>query len=544
MKQSTIVRRLRGLLRGQAGSIPAGSFYRKNLKTFSAFSSRTITMEVIIMSKVTKIFATILPTFRNREGFAAYERTLEEQYVQTLMTNTIANTFYADHAQLLMEANETHDQMLQKDPSFAAKAIVYARNEGYMRLQPIFGLAKLSSIRPDLFADIFAKVIRIPSDLFDFMTILEGMGRGQGGRAIKRETNRFLSQISEYWAMKYNGRGRGFNLTDIISTAHPKAADNKQEALFRYLLNKETDLSLLPQIQAMEKLKSSETDAERIYWFTEGKLTYEVVTGVIKPSKAVWEAILYQMPTFALLRHLNTLDRAGVLESNQAYIAARLTDQVALQKAMILPFRFVKAFHQVSDPVIKDALRQAVDITFRNLPEVIGKTAIFLDISGSMQGDFLEIGSVFAYALYKKTRGHGLFLLFDTEVMDAKPSLYDSILTQAAQIKARGGTDTGAPVRELIARKRKVDNIIIITDEQQNTGSPFYSELARYRKAVNRDVKAFIIDIAPYRNAMVPPKDPNTFYIYGWSDSVLQYIANTTQGYVGMVETIKTTDWK
>ena len=453
------------------------------------------------MSKITKIFAMVLPTFRNREGFPAYERALEEQYVQTLMTNTIANTFYADQTQLLIEANEIHDQMLHKDPSFAAKAIVFARNEGYMRIQPIYGLAKLSSVRPDLFSEIFSKVILIPSDLFDFMTILESMGRGQGGRAIKREVKRFLSEVSEYWAMKYNGRGRGFNLADVISTAHPKAVDAKQEALFRYLLDKEADLSLIPQIQALEKLKSAETDSERIHWITAGKLTYEVITGVIQPSKAVWEAILYQMPTFALLRHLNALDRAGVLESNQDYIAARLTDQVALQKAKILPFRFVKAFHQVNAPVIMDALRQAVDITFRNVPEVEGRSAIFLDISGSMQGDFLEIGSVFAYALYKKIRGNGLFWLFNTEVIDAKPSLYDSILTQASHIKAGGGTDTGAPVKELIARKRKVDNIIIITDEQQNTGSPFYKELARYRKVMNTNVKAFIIDISPYRNA-------------------------------------------
>jgi 60 kDa SS-A/Ro ribonucleoprotein len=248
------------------------------------------------------------------------------------------------------------------------------------------------------------------------------------------------------------------------------------------------------------------------------------------------------MPTFALLRHLNALDRAGVLEENQAYIAARLTDQIALQKAMILPFRFVKAFHQVSHPMIKDALREAVDITFRNLPELEGKTAIFLDISGSMQGDFLEIGSVFAFALYKKTRGNGLFWLFDTEVVDANPSIYDSILTQASRIKARGGTDTGAPIRALTKKKRKVDTIIIITDEQQNTGSAFYSELAQYRKAVKREVKAFIIDIAPYRSAMTPPQDPNTYYVYGWSDTVLQFIANSTQGYKGMVETIQAAD--
>ncbi|MNL37365.1 hypothetical protein D3C87_1595080 [compost metagenome] len=155
-----------------------------------------------------------------------------------------------------------------------------------------------------------------------------------------------------------------------------------------------------------------------------------------------------------------------------------------------------------------------------------------------MNGQYLEIGSVFALALYKKTHGKSLFWLFDTEVMDAKPSRKDSILTQAAQIHARGGTDAGAPVRKLIQQRKKVDQIIIITDEQQNNGSPFYEQLRRYRSKINCDVKAFIVDIAPYRHAMVPDQDPQTFYIYGWSDTVLSYISQSVEGYSSLVERV------
>lgn len=126
--------------------------------------------------------------------------------------------------------------------------------------------------------------------------------------------------------------------------------------------------------------------------------------------------------------------------------------------------------------------------------------------------------------------------------MDAKSSRKDSILTQAAQIYARGGTDTGAPVRKLIREGKKVDQIVMITDEQQNSGSPFYEELKRYRSKVNRDVKAFIIDITPYRHAMVPALDPHTYYIYGWSDTVLSYIAQTVQGYSGLTEQVAALD--
>lgn len=496
------------------------------------------------MSYAKKLFSAIRPTTRNKDGYPAYARSAEEQYVQALVTNTCGNTFYANRQELLMEADQLHRDMAQSNPQFMAKALIYARNEGYMRLQPLFGLAILSVYRPDLFAKAFPRVVRIPSDLSDFLTILKGMGRGEGGRAVKRQVNRFLAGVSEYWAIKYNGRGRGYSLGDAIATAHPKPADLKQQALFRYLRGQEANMALLPQVEALEQLKRAATEAEQLHWIESGRLPHEVVTSAVKPTKAVWETLIGQMPTFALLRHLNALERAGVLENrhNLETVAARLTDRHALQQAKILPFRFAKAFHQVQHTVLRDALRGAVEITFANLPDLEDRTAIFLDISGSMNGEYLQIGSVFALALYKKTQGNSLFWLFDTEVEDPKPSRHDSILSQAERIHARGGTDTGAPVRKLLADRRKVDQIVIITDEQQNSGSPFYEALVKYRDKVNPDVKAFIIDIAPYRSAMVPPHDRNTFYIFGWSDTVLSYIAQTAKGYGSMVQRIDEID--
>ncbi|MBP1966428.1 TROVE domain-containing protein [Paenibacillus aceris] len=493
------------------------------------------------MSIAKKLFGSLRPNTFNKEHYPAFTRSLEEQYLQTLLTNTMSNTFYADRNELLADAEQIHHEIADSNPNFMAKAIVFARNEGFMRLQPLFGLAILSIYRQDLFARIFLQVVRFPSDLSDFLTILQGLGRGEGGRAVKRQVNRFLYGVSEYWAIKYNGRGRGYSLGDAIATAHPKPEDVKQQALFRYLRGLEANLTLLPQVEALENLKLATNEEDQIEWIERGRLPYETVTGVIKPSKAVWEALLYQMPTFALLRHMNALQRAGVLEEkrNLDYVVNRITDEQALRKAKILPFRLASAFSQVDHSELRDALREAAELTFANLPELGEKTAIFLDISGSMNGQYLEIGSVFALALYKKTQGSSLFWLFDTEVTDAKPSRKDSILTQAAQIHARGGTDTGVPVRKLIEERRKVDQIIIITDEQQNSGSPFYEQLRLYRSKVNGDVKAFIVDIAPYRHAMVPEQDPQTFYIYGWSDTVLSYIAQSVQGYSSLMERVE-----
>lgn len=491
------------------------------------------------MSRAKELFSSQIPDTKNREGYPAFSRTIEEQYLQILLTNTLGNIFYANSNELLKEANELHDTILEKNPEFAAKAMAFAREKGFMRLQPIWGLVKLSSVDRDLFAKVFPKIIRIPSDLQDFFTILKAEGRGQGGRLIKKVVAQYLNDISEYWAIKYNGRGRGYSFGDIVKTVHPKPKDARQNAIFAYLTGNEYDKTLVPQIAAYEALKKTTNTSKQITLIKKGKLPHEVVTSIIKPNKEIWEAILQQMPIFALLRNLNTLDRAEILDAHKDYITSILNNPDRLAKSKILPFRFVTAFYEVEKAWVKDVLRQAVELTFKNLPEMPGKTAVFLDVSGSMEGRYLQIGSVFALALYKKTNGNGVFWTFDTDVYDPKPSLYDSILSQASKIKALGGTDTGAPVYRLRQEKLKVDNIIIITDEQQNTGSPFWEELRKYRSSINPNAKAFVIDIAPYRSYMIPRNDKNSFYIFGWSEVVLNYISQTIKGYADMIQNIK-----
>jgi 60 kDa SS-A/Ro ribonucleoprotein len=494
------------------------------------------------MSRAAQMFSTPIPTKVNRDGYPAYERSLEEQFLQTLLTNSLGNTFYSDSNELLKEANEIHDQMLAKDPEFYAKALSFARNEGYMRLQPIFGLSKLAArdtyiSNKELFKKVFDQVILIPSDLQDFMTIIDGQGRGQGGRTIKNTVSKWLNNhLSEFWAIKYNGQGRGYSLDDIIKTVHPKPDAAWKEDFFKWIIDGSNgDKFIHGKIHAYEQLKKATTVEEQMKWIQEGQLPHEVVTGVCKMVPDLWNALAPTMPVFALLRNLNTLDRHGVLEKNKKAIKDKLGNKEVLAKSKILPFRFLSAYKQLSKSWAKDVLRNAVELTFENIPDIPGKTAIFLDTSGSMDGEFLLTSSVFAYGLYKKTKGNGLFLTFDDEAHDSHPSLYDSVLSQAETIGARGSTDTGAPMRALM---EPVDNIIMITDEQQNTGSAFYKELVKYRQKYNPNTKVFIIDVSPYRDAMVPKSDKNTWYIYGWSDQVLNFIASAINGFGSMVDAV------
>src|SRR5437868_2173971 len=79
----------------------------------------------------------------NREGYPAWRRPLEEQFLQAVTTNTMGGAFYADRKTLLQESMELHDKMLIADSRLTADILVYARNQGFLRAQPVMGLARL-----------------------------------------------------------------------------------------------------------------------------------------------------------------------------------------------------------------------------------------------------------------------------------------------------------------------------------------------------------------------------------------------------------------
>ena len=484
---------------------------------------------------------------RNRDGYPCFRRDWKEEYIQMLMTNTISQTFYTDAESLRDMAMEMHSFAADEDPEFMARALIYARNRGFMRLQPIIGLAVLSIVSIRLFKAAFPEVVRILPDLVEFSLVLESLGRGQGGRAVKRAAAARLANLSEYEALKYSGGGRGYSLRDLLKVYHPKAANETAGMILKYVSGSikwdELPESALPQIRAFEQLKrlGEYDDAEAISLVREYRLPHNVVTGAVgKMSRELWGALMPEMPLFALLRHLATLERNGLISEREADagVIERLTNPDAVRRAKILPFRFAQAWREVRTSWLKDALEQSVDLSVDSLPEIEGTTSVLLDISGSMDGQYLMAGSVLALATHRRAGMKGNFILFDTSADLIEIPEGGTIISEAAKIEARGGTDTGVGVRLMRRENLYADNIVIVTDEQQNAGSPFYSELVRYRKEINPLAKAFVVDISPYCTAMVPTTDENTYYCFGWSDQIVSFIAQNIEGYGDIVSRV------
>jgi 60 kDa SS-A/Ro ribonucleoprotein len=348
--------------------------------------------------------------------------------------------------------------------------------------------------------------------------------------------------------------------------------------LFNYVVNGTIDPTL-DQINAIEDLKrlaAQKNEVKPGYFarcvmslIDKGRLPYEVVTGIIKPDKAIWEHLMKQMPIFALTRHLNTLEEAGVFNNSKSvdYVVGQLTNAEIIGKSRMLPFRFSTAFKNYKGNLkIANALKKALDLSLSNITMLPGRNAFFLDVSGSMSGDYLEIGSLLGIAALKKSKD-ALFLCFGSELKLPRIDVNDTVITNmdACRKVFGGGTNTDLTMKYLLGTvptasrgifggggyqgdfplsakttsSIKVDNIVIITDEQQNGGSPVVKEFRKYRETVNKNAKLFIIDVAPYTGRIASQDEPGVTFIYGWSDSVLDILKYAMEGNGRHVEQIK-----
>lgn len=505
-----------------------------------------------------------LATHPNREGAPSYRRSLREQVVAVLTTGTLGDTFYASGRELGIEAIEVLTRARKECPEFLARALIWAREQGLMKTLPVLGLVVLSADAGRtraLFEAAFPRVIRTPDDLRAFVALsiagtIPGR-RGLGGVA-RASTRKWLAGLTEYHAVKYgSAASREVTLRDILRLTHPAPETPALAERFGWLVRGSEKLgedpSLNPQIRALEALKSATNESEVLALIREGRLPYEVVVPTVKTATpAIWVELLRVAPYMNLLRNLVTFTRHGVFadEANVRYAVRRLTDPEAVRRSKVLPFRFFDAWRRYqetdgADSRLADAIRAALELSFVNLPSLGDRTvAIGTDVSGSMGGPisdkgttrFIDIAGIFTGALLRRIEGRVIPLPFETTVHpDCGLSGRDDILVTAGKISriGGGGTAVGAPVEYLLKRKLAVDTFIGITDNEDwaygdmwgYCSASFLDLWRRYRSEVAPSAQAFLVTIAPYRDAVAPSGELGVHFIYGWSDRVPNFIA-------------------
>ncbi len=484
----------------------------------------------------------------NREFAPAYAYGPEHKLAQLAATGTLHDNFYGGaEAQLA----DVLDAARGCDPSFVAKAAVYARGRGAMKDMPALLAAWLTVADPDLSVRVFDRVIDNGRMLRNFVQIMRSgvVGRTSLGSRPKRLVQLWLERASMR-ALMQAATGNDPSLGDIVKMVHPKPADEARKAFYAWLIGRPYDVAALPaEVAAFEAWKRAQ----------QGPLPdvpYEWLTA-FPLSAEQWAVLAGRMGWQALRMNLNTLARHGAfdVEGVADAVAARLADREALNKVKPLPYQLMVALGSAGEgvpPKVQAALEQALEQTLHRVPAVKGRVVVCPDVSGSMSSPVtgyrkgasskvrcIDVAALVAAAILRTNR-QARVLPFEQRVVPLSLEPKARVAVNAAKLASiGGGTNVSAPLALLNAERAEVDLVVIVSDNESWVDATRGGATATMREwdqlaRRNPGAKLVCVDIQPYGTTQAKGR-PDILNVGGFSDAVFDTIARFASR--------KTRDW-
>lgn len=433
----------------------------------------------------------------NLAGGRAFKMGTKEELLHAVLTTFLTNKFY-----------ETGDDRLSRiqaliagvPADFVAKLAVVSRKEFHLRSVFHALVGELSKIHrgDDLVRKVIEKGVERPDDLTEIAGYLEG----KLSKQVKRGMRRAILKFSPYSIAKYRMEGKKIKLVDIFNLVHPK-----------------------PQFASEE---------QKVAWkaLMEGKListdTWESRLSSGEDKRKVWRDMVLEKKIgyMALLRNLRNIESQADEETKKA-AASMISDRGQVKKSKQLPFRFYKAYSNVSELLFTNAIAQAMEYSVDNVPDIDGLTLIGVDTSGSMSGDPIEKASIIASALIKKSNCD--VMLYDTKIQSVNFNSIDSVIGNSWKIQKLaqgGGTKTSLVFYYAHQTGKKYKRIIILSDNESWDEYSVQSVYNEYRK--ENDCYVYAIDIEGYGTTDV--KGKMVEHIGGFSERIFDFILAKEKG--------------
>lgn len=490
-----------------------------------------------------------IPDHLNKEDFPSYRISDREMLLNVLMTGSTGDTYYQTGIRNVFNVAGLLKRF--NDDEFLAKAILYARLEGYMRDMPILGLVALSVKNPQLFKEIAPRVCRTPTDWVKLIDMCRsGLFRAGLGRAVKSAIIEGIRNTDVYQAMKYPSAVR-----TMIRLARPHTSVNP--TVIGYIMERRYDGD--ERLEALYKLRRTNNPKLASRLIEEYVIPYEVVTSIgnIINYRDVWEALLRVAPYMNLIRNLRTFYNKGVFSDsdNVDFVVSRLKDIDAIKSSMVLPIRFVTAYTSIVDiqgmpDEIVSAVADALEMSISNIKRTKDDIVVALDDSGSMLSGITSnrsktrlyhVGRAMAWSLMYNALATELILFGRTvRINKAKELLkYKRDVDFIIKLPPYGGTSLSAPMRYILEETGDCppDRVIFITDNEEWVGEPFIKPLTEF---INKypSVNVYLVTLMPYMDYPTPNMR-NVHYVFGWNDNVLRYLTDSHRVQIDDVLNVK-----
>ncbi|MDT8924691.1 TROVE domain-containing protein [Pseudomonas taiwanensis] len=498
-----------------------------------------------------KIFASATAV-KNHAGGKAFVKSDEQALVQYVMTGTFNDTFYVTGESQLTEVLARASQVPDE---FLAKLAIYGREKGMMKDMPALLCALLVARGSEHSEAVFKRVIDNARMLRNFVQMLRSgvVGRKSLGSRAKRLVKGFIASLNDY-ALWEASVGNGPSLVDVMKLAHPKAKDERRNALYAYVMGKPVVAALLPDfIRDYEAFLSGKSKAAPL------RAPFQKLTALPLGAED-WMRIATNARWTMTRMNLNTFARHGVLCNPQmvSMIAERLADREQILKARAFPYQLMTAMLNIGEEVpceIRAALEKAMEVALENVPAIDGELVLAIDVSGSMVNSVtgrqagasskvscLDAAALIGAALRAKNRSAKI-LAFEYGCREVAVPQDCKVMTIAQKIKAYhgGGTNCGSVIQYMLDHGIKANNLILVSDNE-SWADGYRSDLstlwAKYKRECAPEARMINLDITPNQYS-VNAKRADTLMVGGFSDDVFSVMKAFLAGDADQVDAVK-----
>lgn len=497
---------------------------------------------------------------RNNAGGYVYALDCWKQLRRFLILGSEGGTYYVRERELTLDNVKCVQDCLTQDVARTVAEIVKVSTGGLAPKQgpAIFALA-LAAAAPNKEDRVHAyralgSVCRTGTHLFTFVDAVNkvrgwsrGLCRAVGGWYLDKPADKLAYQL-----LKYKNR-EGWTHRDVLRLAHPKPKGVAHNALFNWACGKESTATKANEHLPMQVIAAETahvpkiTEAAQVGLIRHYKLTHEMLPTESLKSKAVWDALLHDMPVTAVVRNLGRMTSLGLLSKGSAasnYVCALLQNADVLQKGRVHPLALLNAqrvyarghgdkgsLSWTANKHIVEALDAAFYLAFKNVEPTGKRVCLAIDGSGSMQGATIAGTGMSAFEaavalalVTARTEPNHHICIFDTQLVHVRikeTATLPSLLSDLRNVWKGGGTDCAKPIVEATRQRVPFDVFIEYTDNETWAGTPHPSQALKiYREQLVPNAKLVVCGMTSTGFTIADPKDPGMLDVVGFSTDV------------------------
>ena len=406
------------------------------------------------------------------------------------MLNSLLTTPHRE----LGKVAEVHKTMVELDPIFYGHLAVWYQKNGDVRDHKEVFIGNLLTSNLTEHRDAgFVLLQEFPpyqvSRIVDFLKL----HRGKVPRSTRTAVRRYL-EIREKNSVFFDRsalRARKA-MKHLYATLHIKPNSRADAVLFKD--NPPEDSLAF----ALKLIAFASSPIEQAQLIVEYKIPYTIAVGAIKQvTPTILVALINSMSPQEVINNLKALQSRGAMDNPQVKALidekldlARGDTRVAALKARV-----------ATDVATLDAetvtrLERVMDEQVQRRGTITKPTALLVDKSSSMESA-IELGKRIA-ALISGIASSDLFVYaFDTLPYQVKASGNQLSDWERAftHLKAGGATSIGAPIEAMRLRKQRVEQIILVTDEGENTAPYFADTYDAYKREMNVEPSVLVVKV-------------------------------------------------